>query len=187
MSYLLFGLSLDLYFSSNLPFDIITTLSITLQILTILDAVTRQYAPNALCKSRGASPLPHIWFLNRLHVHIAYKIISGWCIILRHGVRGLAANRSVALAFIPPGIRSLMSHTFLLHHCTILSQASLWSDSARGSPQSLETSTPYPTHKRRQKSFGADSPEVVTTGKYTLRIPEIFASVNARFCRPNST
>ncbi|KAJ7632448.1 hypothetical protein FB45DRAFT_503497 [Roridomyces roridus] len=38
---------------------------------------------------------------------------------------------------------------------------SLWSDSPKGSQQSIETSGPYPTHKRRQKSFSADSPEVV--------------------------
>ncbi|RDB24074.1 Protein SIP5 [Hypsizygus marmoreus] len=37
--------------------------------------------------------------------------------------------------------------------------SSMWADPARDSP------SPYPTHKRRQKSFGADSPEVVTTGK----------------------
>nr|GAT43962.1 predicted protein [Mycena chlorophos] len=36
---------------------------------------------------------------------------------------------------------------------------SLWSDSPRGTSPSVDT--PYPTHKRRQKSFGADSPEVV--------------------------
>ncbi|KAJ6623454.1 hypothetical protein B0H10DRAFT_2331382 [Mycena sp. CBHHK59/15] len=38
-----------------------------------------------------------------------------------------------------------------------------WSDSPRGSQHSIDTSGPYPTHKRRQKSFGADSPEVVLT------------------------
>ncbi|KAK7015009.1 hypothetical protein R3P38DRAFT_2998936 [Favolaschia claudopus] len=38
---------------------------------------------------------------------------------------------------------------------------SSWSDSPKGSSQSIETSAPYPTHKRRQKSFSADSPEVV--------------------------
>ncbi|KAK7466947.1 SNF1-interacting protein [Stygiomarasmius scandens] len=38
-----------------------------------------------------------------------------------------------------------------------------WLDSHKGS-SSIETSVPSaPTHKRRQKSFGADSPEVVTT------------------------
>ncbi|THU99340.1 hypothetical protein K435DRAFT_964464 [Dendrothele bispora CBS 962.96] len=37
-----------------------------------------------------------------------------------------------------------------------------WPDSHKGS-SSIETSMPYaPTHKRRQKSFSADSPEVVT-------------------------
>ncbi|KAJ7694187.1 hypothetical protein B0H17DRAFT_1058109 [Mycena rosella] len=36
-------------------------------------------------------------------------------------------------------------------------------DSLKGSQQSIDTSGPYPTHKRRQKSFGADSPEVVLT------------------------
>ncbi|KAJ7063133.1 hypothetical protein C8F01DRAFT_1131671 [Mycena amicta] len=36
-----------------------------------------------------------------------------------------------------------------------------WSDSSRGSSPSIDT--PYPTHKRRQKSFGADSPDVVLT------------------------
>ncbi|KAF7295080.1 hypothetical protein MIND_01046300 [Mycena indigotica] len=36
-----------------------------------------------------------------------------------------------------------------------------WSDSPRGSSPSIDT--PYPTHKRRQKSFGADSAEVVLT------------------------
>ncbi|KAJ6546504.1 zf-C3HC4 type zinc finger protein [Mycena vulgaris] len=40
---------------------------------------------------------------------------------------------------------------------------SLWSDSPKGSQQSIDTSGPYPTHKRRQKSFGADSPDVVLT------------------------
>ncbi|KAJ7489882.1 zf-C3HC4 type zinc finger protein [Mycena galericulata] len=40
---------------------------------------------------------------------------------------------------------------------------SSWSDSPKGSQQSIDTSGPYPTHKRRQKSFGADSPEVVLT------------------------
>ncbi|KAJ7470581.1 hypothetical protein FB451DRAFT_1474968 [Mycena latifolia] len=38
-----------------------------------------------------------------------------------------------------------------------------WSDSPKGSQQSIDTSGPYPTHKRRQKSFGADSPDVVLT------------------------
>ncbi|KAJ7109200.1 hypothetical protein C8R44DRAFT_278915 [Mycena epipterygia] len=38
-----------------------------------------------------------------------------------------------------------------------------WSDSPRGSQQSIDNSGPYPTHKRRQKSFGADSPDVVLT------------------------
>ena len=37
-----------------------------------------------------------------------------------------------------------------------------FSDPQRGIP-STESSSP-PTHKRRQKSFGADSPEVTTTG-----------------------
>ncbi|KAF9050640.1 hypothetical protein BDZ89DRAFT_1098701 [Hymenopellis radicata] len=36
-----------------------------------------------------------------------------------------------------------------------------WADSAKGSQQSIDNSS-YPTHKRRQKSYGADSPEVVT-------------------------
>ena len=36
-------------------------------------------------------------------------------------------------------------------------------DSPKGSQQTIEN--PYPTHKRRQKSFGADSPDVVTIGK----------------------
>ncbi|KAJ7905321.1 zf-C3HC4 type zinc finger protein [Mycena olivaceomarginata] len=40
---------------------------------------------------------------------------------------------------------------------------SLWSDSPKGSSPSIESSAPYPTHKRRQKSFSADSPEVVLT------------------------
>ncbi|KAJ7090050.1 hypothetical protein C8R43DRAFT_1050487 [Mycena crocata] len=40
---------------------------------------------------------------------------------------------------------------------------SLWSDSPKGSQQSIDNSAPYPTHKRRQKSFGADSPDVVLT------------------------
>ncbi|KAJ6513851.1 hypothetical protein C8R47DRAFT_1092091 [Mycena vitilis] len=40
---------------------------------------------------------------------------------------------------------------------------SSWSDSPKGSSQSIEASGPYPTHKRRQKSFSADSPEVVLT------------------------
>ncbi|KAJ7738500.1 hypothetical protein DFH07DRAFT_696857, partial [Mycena maculata] len=38
-----------------------------------------------------------------------------------------------------------------------------WSDLPKGSQQSIDNSGPYPTHKRRQKSFGADSPEVVLT------------------------
>ncbi|KAF8810166.1 hypothetical protein BYT27DRAFT_7240954 [Phlegmacium glaucopus] len=38
-----------------------------------------------------------------------------------------------------------------------------WSDPQRGPP--LTDSSPPPTHKRRQKSFGADSPEVTTTDK----------------------
>ncbi|KAJ7219108.1 hypothetical protein GGX14DRAFT_434654 [Mycena pura] len=41
--------------------------------------------------------------------------------------------------------------------------SSLWSDSPKGFSRSIETSTPYPTHKRRQKSFSADSPDVVLT------------------------
>ncbi|KAJ7752029.1 hypothetical protein B0H16DRAFT_1317879 [Mycena metata] len=41
--------------------------------------------------------------------------------------------------------------------------SSPWSDSPRGSSPSIETSAPYPTHKRRQKSFSADSPDVVLT------------------------
>ncbi|KAJ7098092.1 hypothetical protein B0H15DRAFT_824072 [Mycena belliarum] len=41
--------------------------------------------------------------------------------------------------------------------------SSLWSDSPKGSQQSIDTSGPYPAHKRRQKSFGTDSPEVVLT------------------------
>ncbi|KAJ6547384.1 hypothetical protein B0H19DRAFT_1211963 [Mycena capillaripes] len=41
--------------------------------------------------------------------------------------------------------------------------SSPWSDSPKGSSQSIEASAPYPTHKRRQKSFSADSAEVVLT------------------------
>ncbi|KAJ7172657.1 hypothetical protein C8R46DRAFT_1086775 [Mycena filopes] len=41
--------------------------------------------------------------------------------------------------------------------------SSSWSDSPRGSSPSIDTSAPYPTHKRRQKSFSADSPDVVLT------------------------
>ncbi|KAJ6455750.1 hypothetical protein C8R45DRAFT_586796 [Mycena sanguinolenta] len=36
-----------------------------------------------------------------------------------------------------------------------------WADSPKGSSPSIESSAPYPTHKRRQKSFSADSAEVV--------------------------
>ncbi|KAG7092287.1 hypothetical protein E1B28_008649 [Marasmius oreades] len=37
-----------------------------------------------------------------------------------------------------------------------------WSDSPKGSQQSLTINSSTPTHKRRQKSFSADNPEVVT-------------------------
>ncbi|CAK5277767.1 unnamed protein product [Mycena citricolor] len=38
-----------------------------------------------------------------------------------------------------------------------------WSESSKSSSPSIETAAPYPTHKRRQKSFSADSAEVVLT------------------------
>ncbi|KAJ7940819.1 zf-C3HC4 type zinc finger protein [Mycena leptocephala] len=41
--------------------------------------------------------------------------------------------------------------------------SSPWSDSPKGFSPSIESSGPYPTHKRRQKSFSAESPEVVLT------------------------
>jgi hypothetical protein len=59
--------------------------------------------------------------------------------------------------------------------------SSLWSDSHKSIP--LDASVPYPTHKRRQKSFGADSPEVVTTGMIPHVLPDNYPSS----FRPNST
>jgi hypothetical protein len=50
----------------------------------------------------------------------------------------------------------------------VFPQTYAWTDSAKA----LETSPPYPTHKRRQRSFSADNPEVVTTGKYQPRLQQ---------------
>ncbi|KAF5386799.1 hypothetical protein D9615_001856 [Tricholomella constricta] len=60
--------------------------------------------------------------------------------------------------------------------------SSLWTDIPRGSQQSVET-TSYPTHKRRQKSFGADSPEVVTTDEIRPDWEAKLAAVRAAVTR----
>ncbi|KAJ7285667.1 hypothetical protein C8J57DRAFT_1708150 [Mycena rebaudengoi] len=58
-----------------------------------------------------------------------------------------------------------------------------WSDSPKGSQQSIDTSAPYPTHKRRQKSFGADSPEVVLTDQIRPDWEAKLAAVRAAVTR----
>ncbi|KAG6919978.1 hypothetical protein DXG01_013327 [Tephrocybe rancida] len=57
---------------------------------------------------------------------------------------------------------------------------SLWSESSK--QQSAEPSS-YPTHKRRQKSFGADSPEVVTTDQIRPDWEAKLAAVRAAVTR----
>lgn len=59
--------------------------------------------------------------------------------------------------------------------------SSLWTESPR-LPQSVEI-PPYPTHKRRQKSFGADSPEVVTTDQIRPDWEAKLAAVRAAVTR----
>ncbi|KAL0579972.1 SNF1-interacting protein [Marasmius crinis-equi] len=49
------------------------------------------------------------------------------------------------------------------------SSNSVFSDSPKGSQQHLPTGPSSIGHKKRQKSFGADSPEVVTIGKYHIQ------------------
>ncbi|KAF9466318.1 hypothetical protein BDZ94DRAFT_1251654 [Collybia nuda] len=59
----------------------------------------------------------------------------------------------------------------------------MWSDTTKGSQQSIDTTSPYPTHKRRQKSFGADSPEVVTTDQIRPDWEAKLAAVRAAVTR----
>lgn len=61
--------------------------------------------------------------------------------------------------------------------------SSMWSLDSPRSPQSIETSPPFPTHKRRQKSFGADSPEVVTTDQIRPDWEAKLAAVRAAVAR----
>ncbi|TFK42950.1 hypothetical protein BDQ12DRAFT_677073 [Crucibulum laeve] len=60
---------------------------------------------------------------------------------------------------------------------------SVWSDSPKGSQQSIDTSVRPPTHKRRQKSFSADSPEVVTTDQIRPDWEAKLAAVRAAVTR----
>ncbi|KIK06509.1 hypothetical protein K443DRAFT_674168 [Laccaria amethystina LaAM-08-1] len=61
--------------------------------------------------------------------------------------------------------------------------SSMWSLDSPRSPQSIGTSPPFPTHKRRQKSFGADSPEVVTTDQIRPDWEAKLAAVRAAVAR----
>ncbi|KAF7363292.1 hypothetical protein MSAN_00984400 [Mycena sanguinolenta] len=91
------------------------------------------YYPPNINHSRCSSPLQHISFPSQQHVHTASR------------------RTLVSSTLHPPwraGIGNDGSH-------------SPWTDSPKGSSPSIESSAPYPTHKRRQKSFSADSPEVV--------------------------
>ena len=132
--------------------------SITPQISITLGVVTKQYVQNALCKSNALNLPLLILSLSRRLVHTACKITSVSCINLQSGVQGSEVIRLVALN----DCRFFKFDSFV--HLAIWvdsHQPSLWSDSSKGPPHIPET---LPTHKRRQKSFGADSREVVTTG-----------------------
>ncbi|KAJ7582820.1 hypothetical protein C8J56DRAFT_791635 [Mycena floridula] len=58
-----------------------------------------------------------------------------------------------------------------------------WSDSPKGTQLVFEQSSIHPTHKRRQKSFGADSPEVVTTDQIRPDWEAKLAAVQAAVTR----
>ncbi|KAF8061538.1 hypothetical protein FPV67DRAFT_1704101 [Lyophyllum atratum] len=64
--------------------------------------------------------------------------------------------------------------------------SSLWADPPKVSHHTVET-TSYPTHKRRQKSFGPDSPEVVTTDQirpdWEAKLAAVRAAVTRRAAR----
>lgn len=59
----------------------------------------------------------------------------------------------------------------------------LWSDSPKGSQQSLNTNPSLLTHKRRQKSYSADSPEVVTIDQIRPDWEAKLATVRAAVAR----
>jgi hypothetical protein len=66
--------------------------SIIRPISTILGAVTKPFALNALFKLNAPSRRRLTWFLNQQHVRIASKTTLEWSIILRPGEQVLAAK-----------------------------------------------------------------------------------------------
>ncbi|KAF8631441.1 hypothetical protein AX17_005118 [Amanita inopinata Kibby_2008] len=60
---------------------------------------------------------------------------------------------------------------------------SVFSEGSKGSQQFLDNFVHYPTHKRRQKSYSADSPEVVTTDQIRPDWEAKLAAVRAAVAR----
>jgi hypothetical protein len=131
--------------------------SITRPTSTTPGAATRPFAQNASSRSSAVSPPQPTSFPSQRRVRTACRTTLASSTHLPLGEPESAA-RERYVGLCP---RRSLSHSSLKN--------SLWSDSPKGSSPSIESSAPYPTHKRRQKSFSADSPEVVLTGRFSSK------------------
>lgn len=142
-----------------IPRSIIPPISI------IPDAATKQYAQSVLFKSNVMSRLPLISSLSPPLAPTVSKRTSVLFTALLYGELALAVrDRSVYPHLLPGSLltRSLHLPWLCLLFVFITTQNSQWPEPPREPIQ--------PAHKRRQKSYSADSPEVVTTGMHSLVI-----------------
>ena len=128
-------------------------LSIIPQISTTRGVANRRYARNALSKSNDPNRRLLIWFPNRRLVLTVSRSISEWYTPRPLGRLGSVVTDRCVFSFS----LSASGSGFL----TLYSQTPpSWPDSPKGGSPSSEVA-----RSRRRKSFGADSPEVVTIGK----------------------